>query len=110
MRGRQQPSDKDLAPPTMGDTEDQARREQAYGEPTPEPQPTPCPECGGTILQAANDVWLDVPAVRWNEVTASWTLMEMNGEWIATNGDASRYGGGHSLHVHQPPEGVLAPA
>jgi hypothetical protein len=53
-------------------------------------------------------VLLDYPAVPWDGRHAGWTIMNLGGMQIASNGDPGLGGLAHTLHEHQPQEGPLA--
>lgn len=63
---------------------------------------SPCAVCGVEIIVCDNGVHLDTPPVPWDEVSAPWTLMALAGRVLASVGNPSPEGLGHSLHAHQP--------
>ena len=68
----------------------------------------PCPECDASVVACDNNIYLDYPAVFYDRIAAPWTLMQFGGMVLATAGDPSLDGRGHSLHEHQPRESVMA--
>ena len=64
-----------------------------------------CPECGVDVVQCDNSVFLDHPAVTYDEAKSPWTIMWGN---FASVGDPSPDGKGHALHEHQPQDSVMA--
>jgi len=67
-----------------------------------------CPDCGSEVVECDNNVYLDYPSVSYDEVKAPWTIMRFSSMGIASVGDPSLDGKGHSLHGHQPTGGVMA--
>lgn len=65
-----------------------------------------CPEdgCEDRIVKCDNNVYLDFPAVPYDERDAGWTIMPLGPMHIASVGNPSPLGTGHSLHKHQPDE------
>lgn len=63
---------------------------------------TACETCGETILVCDNDVWLDWPAVPYDEVLAPWTLFMAGPIALASAGNPGSGDAGHRLHLHQP--------
>lgn len=67
-----------------------------------------CPECKVEVVECDNNVYLDYPAVSYDEVKAPWTIMRLSSTYLASVGNPSMDGKGHSLHEHQPEESVMA--
>lgn len=61
-----------------------------------------CPECNELVVGCQNEIWLDYPAVVYDEVAAPWTIRLLDGAALGSTGNASVEGTGHSLHEHQP--------
>lgn len=62
---------------------------------------TTCPECGVVVVQCDNDVLLDHPAVLYDDANAPWTIMSIGSLRLASTGNPSPEGLGHTLHEHQ---------
>ena len=69
---------------------------------------TVCPECDAEVIECDNAVWLDYPAQSYDEIKAPWTIMPFAEGYLASVGNPSPLGTGHSLHEHQPAESVMA--
>lgn len=67
-----------------------------------------CPECGAQVIACDNLVYLNHPAEMWDGLHVGWTIMQLGGQNIASNGDPSPHGTAHRLHEHQPEESVFA--
>jgi len=67
-----------------------------------------CPKCGIQIVECDNAVYLDYPARSYDEAKAPWTIIRFSTTGLASVGDPSPDGKGHSLHEHQPVESVMA--
>lgn len=64
-------------------------------------QPTPCPACGGEVLEADNRVRLDWPSTS----EGDWHLIPAgNHSFAATGGQVHPALARFTLHDHQPPE------
>lgn len=68
----------------------------------------PCPECNAQVVECDNAVYLDYPAVPYDEARAQWTIMNMGPMQFAGVGDPPPSGMGHKLHEHQPEDSVMA--
>lgn len=67
-----------------------------------------CPECAQEVVLCDNNVYLDHPAEEWDGGLVGWTIMNLGGNWIASNGDPGLDGKAHRLHEHQPAESAMA--
>lgn len=67
-----------------------------------------CSDCGASVVEDDNRVWLDTPAVEWDGGRAQWTLMRLGSLLVASAGDPDVNGMAHTLHEHQPPNGAMA--
>jgi len=67
-----------------------------------------CPDCGKAVIKCDNNIFLDHPAEEWDGGHVGWTIMQLGGMNIASNGDPGLNGKAHRLHEHQPPESVMA--
>jgi hypothetical protein len=67
-----------------------------------------CPECEAEVFECDNNVYLDYPAVPYDEQKAPWTIMSFSTIRLASVGNPGLGGTGHSLHEHQPAESVMA--
>ena len=67
-----------------------------------------CPECKAEVVECDNNVYLDYPAVPYDEYKAQWTIMSFSTTRLASAGNPGLGGMGHSLHEHQPSESVMS--
>lgn len=66
-----------------------------------------CPECSAQVVECDNAIYLDYPAVAYDEVGAPWTIMAFSTVRLASVGNPSPDGKGHKLHEHQPEDSVM---
>lgn len=64
--------------------------------------------CEIEVIECDNDIYLDYPSVPYSKYDAQWTIMHLGSSLLASVGNPSPDGTGHTLHDHQPEGSVTA--